>query len=44
LLTAEKFIRDPFSSNTDSKMYRTGDLGKFMDNGEMNAWAGLTRK
>lgn len=34
-LTAEKFIRDPFSATPGSKMYRTGDLGQFMDNGEI---------
>ncbi|MEO7932070.1 MAG: amino acid adenylation domain-containing protein [Chthoniobacterales bacterium] len=28
-LTAEKFIRDPFSSNPDDRLYRTGDLGYF---------------
>lgn len=34
-LTAEKFITDPFSGRTGAKMYRTGDLGRFMDNGEI---------
>jgi amino acid adenylation domain-containing protein len=34
-LTAEKFIDDPFSKKAGSKMYRTGDLGKFMTNGEI---------
>ncbi|TWI96354.1 amino acid adenylation domain-containing protein [Mucilaginibacter frigoritolerans] len=34
-LTAEKFVNDPFSKIPDSKMYRTGDLGKFMSNGEI---------
>jgi amino acid adenylation domain-containing protein len=34
-LTAEKFIADPFSNIPGSKMYRTGDLGKFMDDGEI---------
>jgi amino acid adenylation domain-containing protein len=34
-LTAEKFIADPFSSAVGSKMYRTGDLGKFTDDGEI---------
>jgi amino acid adenylation domain-containing protein len=34
-LTAEKFIRDPFSKKPGAKMYRTGDLGRFMDNGEI---------
>ncbi|WP_428331033.1 non-ribosomal peptide synthetase [Mucilaginibacter sp.] len=34
-LTAEKFVSDPFSKNKDSKMYNTGDLGRFMPNGEI---------
>ncbi|AYL95862.1 non-ribosomal peptide synthetase [Mucilaginibacter celer] len=34
-LTAEKFIDDPFSDNAGDKMYRTGDLGRFMEDGEI---------
>jgi len=34
-LTAEKFIDDPFSDLPGTKMYRTGDLGKFWPNGEI---------
>lgn len=34
-LTAEKFIADPFSDQPGAKMYRTGDLGRFLDNGEI---------
>ncbi len=34
-LTTEKFIDDPFSKQAGSKMYRTGDLGKYMPNGEI---------
>jgi len=34
-LTIEKFLDDKFSSVSGSKMYRTGDLGKFLDNGEI---------
>jgi amino acid adenylation domain-containing protein len=34
-LTAEKFIDDPFSKHTGEKMYRTGDLGKFLPSGEI---------
>jgi amino acid adenylation domain-containing protein len=34
-LTAEKFIDDTFSKQPGNKMYRTGDLGKFMPNGEI---------
>lgn len=36
-LTAEKFVRNPFRSNSDSelKMYRTGDLVRSLPNGEL---------
>ncbi|MDQ1166753.1 polyketide synthase [Flavobacterium sp. SORGH_AS_0622] len=33
-LTAEKFIPNPFSNDPDSILYRTGDLGKILPNGE----------
>lgn len=35
VLTAEKFIGDPFSSTPGNKIYRTGDMGKFLENGEI---------
>ncbi|CAM3907686.1 Dimodular nonribosomal peptide synthase [Vibrio aerogenes CECT 7868] len=31
--TAERFIRDPFSSQPNARMYRTGDLGCWRDDG-----------
>ncbi|TKB99644.1 non-ribosomal peptide synthetase [Pedobacter cryotolerans] len=34
-LTAEKFIFDPFSDVEGQKMYGTGDLGKYLPNGEI---------
>jgi len=34
-LTAEKFVPDPFSKQAGAKMYATGDLGKFMPDGEI---------
>ena len=34
-LTEEKFIYDPFAKLPGAKMYRTGDLGRFMENGEI---------
>ncbi|WP_259070664.1 non-ribosomal peptide synthetase [Mucilaginibacter sp. X4EP1] len=37
-LTAEKFINDPFSKTTGVKMYRTGDLGSFLPNGEIECF------
>lgn len=33
-LTAEKFIPNPFSKEPNSIVYRTGDLGKLLPNGE----------
>jgi amino acid adenylation domain-containing protein len=35
VLTVEKFIADPVSKIAGSKMYRTGDMGKFLSNGEI---------
>ncbi|MFP1882292.1 amino acid adenylation domain-containing protein [Lonsdalea quercina] len=32
-LTAERFIRDPFSSEADARMYKTGDRGRWRKNG-----------
>lgn len=34
-LTAEKFVEDPFAKQPGAKMYRTGDLGKFLPDGEI---------
>ncbi|TWJ00637.1 amino acid adenylation domain-containing protein [Mucilaginibacter frigoritolerans] len=34
-MTAERFINDPFSEKPLAKMYRTGDLGRFTKNGEI---------
>lgn len=34
-LTAERFVANPFSPNADAKLYRTGDLGKFLPDGEI---------
>nr|AFH75330.1 nonribosomal peptide synthetase [Pseudomonas sessilinigenes] len=32
-LSAEKFLADPFSTEPGAMMYRTGDLGRWLDNG-----------
>ncbi|HLZ53020.1 MAG TPA: non-ribosomal peptide synthetase, partial [Verrucomicrobiae bacterium] len=32
-LTAEKFIRNPFSADPSARLYRTGDLGRFRADG-----------
>lgn len=34
-LTAEKFIRNPFSTDPDARLYRTGDLARYLANGEI---------
>lgn len=34
-LTNEKFLSDPFIKIPDAKMYRTGDLGRFLVNGNI---------
>ncbi len=34
-LTSEKFVDDPFGPVPGQKMYRTGDLGKLLANGEL---------
>ncbi|HEX6095008.1 MAG TPA: non-ribosomal peptide synthase/polyketide synthase [Thermoanaerobaculia bacterium] len=34
-LTAERFLRDPFSSDPDARMYRTGDLGRWLPDGNI---------
>ncbi|WP_338804903.1 amino acid adenylation domain-containing protein [Xenorhabdus griffiniae] len=32
-LTAEKFVADPFSTQPDARMYKTGDLGRWLPDG-----------
>ena len=34
-LTAEKFVKDPFSSEPGARMYRTGDLGRWLADGNI---------
>lgn len=34
-LTAEKFIADPFRSNLDERVYKTGDLARFYPDGKI---------
>jgi amino acid adenylation domain-containing protein len=35
-LTRERFVNNPFDRSGNSKMYRTGDLGKFINAGEIH--------
>ena len=34
-LTAEKFIRNPFNNDPASRLYKTGDLARYLENGEI---------
>jgi amino acid adenylation domain-containing protein len=34
-LTAERFVRDPFSSDPQARMYKTGDLGRWRADGNI---------
>lgn len=34
-LTAERFVRDPFTSQPGARMYRTGDLARWRDDGSI---------
>ncbi len=34
-LTAEKFISDPFSNDPEARLYKTGDLARYLPNGEI---------
>lgn len=43
-LTAEKFIPNPFAQSGSEKMYRTGDLGKFVNNGEIQCLGRIDRQ
>jgi amino acid adenylation domain-containing protein len=35
-LTAERFLNDPFSGDPNGKMYRTGDLGRWLPDGNID--------
>jgi amino acid adenylation domain-containing protein len=34
-LSAERFVRDPFSADPQARMYRTGDLGRMLPEGDI---------
>ncbi|EGH35886.1 amino acid adenylation, partial [Pseudomonas syringae pv. japonica str. M301072] len=33
--TAERFLADPFSNSPDARMYKTGDLARYMADGRI---------
>ena len=35
-LTAERFIRHPFSDAPDARLYKTGDLARFLPDGQIS--------
>ncbi|MET0541897.1 MAG: amino acid adenylation domain-containing protein [Variovorax sp.] len=35
-LTAERFIPDPFGSDPDARLYKTGDIGRWREDGEID--------
>ncbi|MEJ7687881.1 MAG: amino acid adenylation domain-containing protein [Variovorax sp.] len=35
-LSAERFVADPFSANPDARLYQTGDIGRWRDDGELD--------
>ena len=34
-LTAQKFVPDPFNPNSQHRLYRSGDLGRYLPNGDL---------
>ena len=34
-LTAEKFVPDPFSAESDARLFRTGDIGRYLPDGNI---------
>ncbi|MFC5491454.1 AMP-binding enzyme, partial [Dokdonella soli] len=34
-LTAERFVRDPYSADAQARMYKTGDLGRWLPDGNI---------
>ncbi|MEF9672154.1 AMP-binding protein [Pseudomonas sp. PCH446] len=40
-LTAERFLRDPFSHDPQARMYKTGDLARWLADGNID-YLGVT--
>ncbi|MEO4008264.1 hypothetical protein, partial [Chromobacterium piscinae] len=39
-LTAERFIADPYSADPQARLYKTGDLGRWLPDGSIEYLAG----
>ena len=37
-LTAERFIKNPFSDDPESRLYKTGDLVRYLPDGTLEFW------
>ena len=44
VLTAQKFIKNPFSALEDDIIYKTGDLGRILDNGDLDLIGRIDRQ
>ncbi len=43
-LTAEKFVRDPFSEMADARIYKTGDLARYLPDGRIECLGRLDQQ
>ena len=43
-LTAEKFIAHPFSAEPGARLYKTGDLARYLPDGKSSSSAALTTR
>lgn len=43
-LTAERFVKDPFADRIDAKMYRSGDMARQLDNGDLEYLGRIDRQ
>jgi amino acid adenylation domain-containing protein len=43
-LTSQRFIPDPFSAERDARMFRSGDLGLWLENGEIDLLGRIDRQ
>lgn len=34
-MSAERFVRDPFSTNPNARLYKTGDMARYLDDGQI---------